>query len=183
MENSKLSNLKKGEILIVSARGVAGGKVQLAFAQKITNPNLRPGSIVGLLNKSDDRFKQESKPRFAWISGEVADIKAGLGIDLSALAEGDTQDLDILNPTMDGEALNIQITETTSGSDFDVANYEKRAKRAGKDGEFIVSSEGDYIYVQSTVVPGEAKHVFLTGTMRQSQVAGAAGDAVSDAIA
>ena len=182
MENSKLSNLKKGEMLIVSARGVKGGKVQLTFAQKITNPNLRPGSIVGMLNKSDDRFTQEAKPRFAWIAGEKSDIHAALGIDLSALAEGDTKDLNVLNPMVDGEALNIQITETTAGSDFDVANFETRAKRAGKDGDFILDSAGEYIYVKSTVVPGEAKHVFIANTVRQSQAAGAAGDAVADAI-
>jgi len=182
MENSKLNDLKKGEMLIVSARGVKGGKVQLTFAQKITNPNLRPGSIVGMLNKSDDRFTQESKPRYAWISGEKADILASLGIDLTDLAEGSEKELNVLSPTIEGEPLNIQITETTEGSEFDVANFATRAKRAGKGGEFILSAEGEYIYVKSTVVTGEAKHVFMTNTIRESQSASSAGDAVADAV-
>ena len=182
MENSKLSNLKKGEMLIVSARGVSGGKVQLTFAQQITNPNLRPGSIVGMLNKSDDRFTQEAKPRYAWISGEKSDILANLNLDLTELEEGDSKELNILNPTLEGESLNIQITETTEGSAFDVANFETRAKRAGKDGDFILSPEGSFIYVKSTVVTGESKHVFIANTIRETQSAGAAGDAIADAV-
>jgi hypothetical protein len=61
--------------------------------------------------------------------------------------------------------LNIQITETTEGSDYDVANFEVRAKRAGKDGDFITKN-GMYIYVRTTVVAGEAKHTMMADTER-----------------
>ncbi len=58
----------------------------------------------------------------------------------------------------------------------------KQAKRAGKDGDFILSPEGSFIYVKSTVVTGESKHVFIANTIRESQSAGAAGDAIADAV-
>jgi hypothetical protein len=180
-----VENLEGSEILLVSARKVNGGKYQLTFAQKISNPHARPASIVGLLNSSDDRFSSDSlgKPRYAWISGEAADIKSSFGIDLSDLENvGDEKELNILNPTVKGSPLNIQITETTEGTEYDVANFATRAKRAGKDGEFILSMKGEFIYVKSTVVPGEAKHIFIKDTTRDSKAADSADDAVKDAL-
>ena len=47
-----------------------------------------------------------------------------------------------------------------------MANIETRAKRAGKDGDFIYSSDGEHIFVKATVVQGEASHVFLSNTTR-----------------
>ena len=39
-----VENLENNECLLVSARKVNGGKVQLTFAQKIQNPNARPAN-------------------------------------------------------------------------------------------------------------------------------------------
>lgn len=180
-----VENLEGSEMLLVSARKVNGGKYQLTFAQKVNNPNARPASIVGLLNASDERFASDGlgKPRYAWISGEAADIKATFGLDMSDLTEvGDQKELNILNPTVKGMPLNIQITETTEGTDYDIANFETRAKRAGKDGDFITTPAGEYIYVKSTVVAGAPKHVFIADTVRQAQAAGDAGSAIADAL-
>ena len=161
----KVEDLKPGQSLLVSARGVKNGKVQLTFAQRISNPNMRPTSITAVLNASDERFTQEDKPRYAWHSGEKADIKAALGVDVDALAEGEVKELGILNPEINGQKLNIQITETTEGDEYDVENFETRAKRAGKDGDFI-TKDGMYIYVRATVVAGEPKHMLISGTDR-----------------
>ena len=78
--------------------------------------------------------------------------------------------------------MSIQITETTNGSEYDVANFETRAKRAGKDGDFILSENGSYIYVKSDVVLGEPKHVFLSNT-RRADSAMSLDSAVQEAIA
>ena len=180
-----VENLEGKEMLLVSARKVNGGKYQLTFAQKVDNPHARPASIVGLLNKSDERFASDGlgKPRYAWISGEAADIKAAFGIDVSDLTNvGDQKELNILNPKAQGQDLHIQITETTEGSEYDVQNFETRAKRAGKDGDFILTPVGEFIYVKSTVVAGEPKHVFIKDTIRGSQAAGTASDAIADAL-
>ena len=177
-----LDDLKQGQCAVIGAKKVKGNKVQLMFAEKIANPNLRPSSIVGILNKSDERFTVESKPRYAWHSGEVSDIKTALGIDCSSLSnEGDTMDLDILNPTIDGEELHIQITETIDGTEYDFANLDTRAKRAGKDGDFILSNEGDYIFVKSDVVLGNPTHTFLQNTVRKATTV-STDDAVAQAI-
>lgn len=179
----KTEDLKKGQVLLVSARGVKNGKVQLMFAEKITNPHLRLGSIAGVLNKSDDRFSNtEQKPRYAWETGMPADIEAALGIEVSGLAEGQIKELNILNPEIKGAKLHIQITETTEGDDYDFANLDTSAKRAGKDGDFIMTKDGDYIFVNADVVPGEAKHRFFQDTVRASEGASATDSDVASAI-
>lgn len=175
-----VENLAKGEMLLVSAKKVNGGKISLEFAQHIDNPNSRPSSIVGLLNADDERFDQPTGgPRRAWVTGSPAMIQEHFGVDCSdLLSVGDYKELNILNPEIKGQKLNIQITETTEGSEYDVQNFETRAKRAGKDGDFITTSKGEYIYVKSAVVAGEAKHYFIEETSRLS----AGGDAASEAI-
>jgi len=154
-------------IILESAKGVKNGKVQLCFSQIIevskTNTN-----VLGLLNASDERFSQ-SKPRYAWVTAQPTDVKTQFGIDVS-LTQGDTLEIGAVDPRMASfpeTPLNIQVNESTEGSDYDVQNFETRAKRAGKDGDFIMK-DGLYIYVNTTVVPGEPKHVILTDTEKVS---------------
>ena len=168
------------KIVLESARGVKNGKVQLAFSQLIQTGTSN-SNVLGLLNKSDDRFNQQ-KPRYSWMTAEKADVLAQFGIDLSGLAEGDVLEIGSVDPRLasspDAE-LNIQITESTEGSEYDVANFETRAKRAGKDGDFIMK-DGKYIYVKTSVVAGPAKHTILTDTTRES--VGGAASAIADAL-
>jgi hypothetical protein len=86
------------------------------------------------------------------------------------------------NPKIAGDdrELNIQITETTEGSEYDVQNFETRAKRAGKDGDFILFN-GMYIYVRTTVVTGEPKHKTFENTTRQ-ETGNSASSAIADAL-
>lgn len=161
------------KIVLESAKGVKGGKVQLTFAQVVNTGN-NPTNVLGLLNASDDRFNQ-SKPRYAWLSAQPADVNKLLGLNLS-LNEGEELQLDMVDPRFVGfesQPLNIQINETTKGNDFEVANFDTRAKRAGKDGDFIMHN-GMYIYVRTSVVLGEAKHAILTDTTRVETSAAAA---------
>jgi len=173
-----VENLENNECLLVSARKVNGGKVQLTFAQKIQNPNARPASIAGILNASDDRFKQVGKPRYAWQAAEASDAGEYFGLDFSGLKNvGDSMDINKLVP------LNIQITETTEGNEWEVANFENSAKRAGKDGDYILTPEGKYIYTRTSVVETAPKHVFISDTVRSSEMSGAvASDAIEEAI-
>jgi len=167
------------KLVLESAKGVKGGKIQLCFSQ-IVDLGKAPTSIVGLLNASDERFNQQ-KARYAWLSAQPEDIKKQFGLDLT-LAEGEEIAIDMVDPRITGvdKPLNIQVTETTEGSEYDVANFETRAKRAGKDGDFIMK-DGKYIYVRTTVVIGEAKHSVYSDTTRQV-VGNSASDAIADAL-
>lgn len=154
-------------IVLESAKGVKGGKVQLTFSQ-LVDMGKAPSSILGLLNESDERFNQSNKPRYAWLTAQPADVQKYFGIDVSGLGEGQVLEINMMSPKISGDdrELNIQITETTEGSEYDVQNFETRAKRAGKDGDFIMK-DGKYIYVRTTVVAGAPKHIVLENTTRQ----------------
>jgi hypothetical protein len=167
------------KITLISAKGVKNGKVTLEFSQ-VVETGKTVTSLTSLLNSSDERFNQQ-KPRFAWLTVMPADVKKFFDIDVN-LAEGEELQLDMVDPRIIGDdrPLNIRIVETTKGTDYDVQNFEKRAKRAGKDGEFILHN-GLYIYTKNDVVPGEPKHILLEGTSRQdaptsSIIADALGD-------
>jgi hypothetical protein len=155
-------------IVLESAKGVKGNKVQLCFSQMV-DLGQKATNVLGLLNASDERFSQ-SKPRYAWLTAEPTDVKKQFDIDVTDLAEGSELEIGLVDPRMAAYPeveLNIQIVETTEGTPYDVANFETRAKRAGKDGDFIMKDDL-YIYVRTSVVVGTAKHVVLQDTVRKS---------------
>jgi hypothetical protein len=150
-------------IVLESAKGVKGGKVQLTFSQ-LVNINTEKDSFnpLALLNASDERFNQQ-KPRYAWMSAMPQDIKTQFGIDVSNLKEGEELVIGLVDPryaSFPDAQLNIEIIEKVEGTDYQVANFEKSAKRAGTGGEFLLHN-GMYIYVNPRIVPREPKHVIL----------------------
>ena len=154
-------------LVLESAKGVKGGKVQLAFSQ-VLDLGKTPTSILGILNASDERFNQQ-KARYAWLTAQPEDVKKSFGIDVSSLQEGEELIINMVDPRINGidKPLNIQITETTDGTEYEVANFEKTAKRAGKDGDFITAN-GLYIYQRATVVPGAPVHKLIETTERKA---------------
>jgi hypothetical protein len=158
-----------GQTLLSGVKAIKGGKYQLEFAELIQNPTAKGGnSLVGLLNASDDRFAS-AKPRRAWISGEKSDIEKTFGMKIEDMSEGDEKLLDIVNPEVGGQRVRVQILETTQGSDYQLMNIETKAKRAGKDGDYITHN-GDYIFSNTSPVVGEAKHVFLVSDSAEAAV-------------
>ena len=158
-----LLNLSKEDTVLLSARGVKGGKVELTFAAHINNPT-RTGTsnpLVALLNQSDDRFTS-NKPRQGWITGMKSDILAQLGLDVSAINEGDEIIINKLNPEIGGVTLKLLVVETTKADEYQAANIDTKAKRAGKDGEYILHN-GMYVFSNTFVVPCavEPEHTWL----------------------
>ena len=154
-------------IVLESAKAVNGGKVQLTFSQLVERENTST-NILGQLNASDERFNK-SKPRYAWLSAEPADVKTLFGIDTASLAVGEEIVLDMVDPrlsTAPETPLNIEISETTKGNEYEVANIAKTAKRAGKDGDYILTADDQYIFVRTTVVAGPANHKLIKETKR-----------------
>lgn len=169
-------------IVLESAKGVKGGKIQLCFSQVVETEST-PSNVLGILNASDERFNQQ-KPRYAWIAAEPADIKKQFGLDLN-LAEGEELVIGKVDPRLASNPdvpLNILITETTEGTEYEVANFETRAKRAGKDGDFIMH-EGKYIYQRTSVVAkalSPSDHKIFKNTARVST--GSSSSAISEAL-
>lgn len=172
MENTlntgSLEALIPGETLIVQARKVKGNKVQIEFAEKLASEE-RPQSLLSVFNKSDNRFSQAGGARRYWMTSEPSDASKLLNVDLiNANYEVVTVNdkvqeifpLNILNPTLDGKRMRIQVSETTVPKPWQEANLDRAAKRAGAEGEFI-THKGQYIFSNTDVVLGEPKHTFL----------------------
>lgn len=183
INTGSLETLTPGQTLLVQARKVNGGKLQLEFAEKLQQTD-RPVNAISMFNKSDDRFSAGNGARRAWLTVEPTDASTLLGVDLEAgeyttdASGREIMPLNIANPTVNGQPLRVQIVETTEASEWDAANIETRAKRRGKDGDFI-THKGMYIFTQSTVVLGEPNNVFLEADAAQSNSGILAGQNVS----
>jgi hypothetical protein len=168
MNSGSLSTLQAGNSLLVQARKVAGGKIQLELAEVLTtSSSVNP---LGIFNKSDDRFSSGGARR-AWLTAEPADAVETLGIILDDTAEWKTDEmgrtilpLNILNPVAtvgnNTHSLRVEVGETTEPTDWQAANLETSAKRAGAGGAFIMHN-GNHIFSNTRVAFDEPNHVFL----------------------
>tara|TARA_R100001594_G_C4048065_1_gene264511 strand:+ start:2064 stop:2669 length:606 start_codon:yes stop_codon:yes gene_type:complete len=153
LNSGSLETLKPDETLLMSARKVNGGKLQLEFAEVIKNG--KGMNVLGILNKSDERFS--SSARRAWVTAEPNDAEESFGINFGVDAGWEATDrgeilfLDILNPTIDGTRCRVQINETVEATEWQEENKSRAAKRKGKDGDFI-THDGNYIYSNTTVL-------------------------------
>lgn len=168
INSGDLSSLTTGQVLMLQARKVKGNKIQIEFAEVIDSG--RTINPLGLFNKSDDRFSS-SKARRAWLTAESKDASKLLGIDFSDNADWSTDqlgnevlELNVLNPTVDVNgtihSLKVQITETTTPTEYQAANLQTAAKRKGKDGAFI-THQGMYVFANTQVVFDKANHTLL----------------------
>ncbi len=162
-----VETLNQGDVLLVAAKGVKGGKIQLEFAEHITNPYAQSSNaLVSLFNKSDKRFS--SKPRRAWMSGEKTDMEGLLGIKLSDIGQGEIKELNILNPKVKGQRIRVRVYETIEPNDYQKDNVEDTAKRAGSEGDFIFH-KGQHIFSNTEAIMGEPKHRFLEADVEEDE--------------
>ena len=171
INSGSLSTLKAGNSLLVHARRVQGGKLQLELAEVITSSDASP-NLISMFNKSDSRFSQQGARR-AWQSVEPTDASELLGIDLSDSNPGWMTDdrgreilpLNILNPSVGGgSVLRVRVSETTVPTPYQASNLETEAKRKGRDGDFILH-KGQYIFSNTefalSTLGGTVDHVLL----------------------
>lgn len=157
-----------GESVLTRVRAVNGNKVEVELAEKIKSANSSQAvNMLSIFNKGDERFNQSSGARRAWEIAEPAVIAELFSIDvdkLTSLTVGEILFLGIKNPSYNGMPLRIQIKETTKGSEYDLLNIEKKAKRKGKDGDFIMHN-GQHIFSKTSIVAlpegQDPQHVIL----------------------
>ena len=168
---SQLNALKTGETLLVQALKTKNpNKVQLELAERVRSVEGNAGSLLGMLNKSDERFT--SGARRAWMTAEITDVGELLNINVGDDADWtltetgkDVLLLGILNPEIQDMRLRLQINETVEPTEWQAENIDTAAKRKGADGDFI-KHKGQYIYSNTGVVlmkKGEnPEHTVLT---------------------
>lgn len=170
INSGALEMLQENQTLLLSARKVNGGKIQLELAEliKTTATSANP---LGIFNKSDDRFNVGNKARRAWITAEQKDASAILGLDLSNNADWTIDQmgrevlmLNVLNPIATvndtDHYLKLEIVETVEPTEWQAQNLQTSAKRKGKDGAFI-THKGMYIFANTRVVFDKANHILL----------------------
>ena len=187
--SEKLSALKTGETLLVQALKTKNpNKVQLEFAERVRSVEGNAGSLLGMLNKSDDRFS--SGARRAWITSEIADVAELLNInvgddaDWTLTPEGkDVLPIGKLNPTIHGMRMRLQINETVEPTEWQAENIDTAAKRKGADGDFI-KHKGQFIFSNTEVVlmngDDNPEHIVLTADA--APVAATAGAKIMDEV-
>ena len=169
INSGSLQGLQAGQCLMIQARKVKGGKVQIEFGEIIDSG--RTVNPLGLFNKSDDRFNVGNKARRAWLTAEPKDASNLLGIDMSNQADWITDQLgnevlqlNVLNPVVNingtTHQLKVEIVETVEPTEYQAANLQTSAKRKGKDGDFI-THRGMYIFANTRLVFDKANHILL----------------------
>jgi hypothetical protein len=167
----KIADLQQGQCLLVDARKVKNGMIQLQFAEKLVTKD-RPVSALTILNASDPRFS--SGARRAWVSANILDASEKFDInfgddgDWYSDPKGEIMDLNILNPFVEVNDskyfFRVKVSETITANEWQAENLDRAAKRRGKNGDYI-THEGDYIFSNTTVdvVPegADVKHTFL----------------------
>ena len=173
-----IAKLTPGQSMIANVRKVSGGKFHIELAEKIVK-NSGTINVLGILNAGDSRFNSGGARR-AWAPAEKAMLVEMLAMDESVLdslkESGEPVNVCMLNPTINGIQLRVQVKETIEGTEYDNANIEKMAKRAGKDGD-ILTHEGLPIFSKTYVVgtqEGEAvQHSYLLSDQEASRKANA----------
>jgi hypothetical protein len=170
LNSGSLQGLQAGQTLLLSARKVAGNKVQLEFAE-IISPGANQLNPLAMFNKSDNRFSSGGARR-AWLTAEPTDAASTLGIDITDSNPEWTVDvlgreilpLNILNPVAkygdDFIPMKVEVIETVEPTEYQALNLQTAAKRKGKDGDFI-THKGMYIFANTRIAFHKANHVFL----------------------
>lgn len=170
INSGSLDMIQENQTILLSARKVNGGKIQLEFAELIKT-STASANPLGLFNKSDDRFNVGNKARRAWLTAEAKDASAILGLDLTDTANWSIDgmgreilELNVLNPiaTVNGteHKLCLEIVETVEPTEWQAQNLQTSAKRKGKDGAFI-THKGMYIFANTRIVFDKANHILL----------------------
>lgn len=150
----------RDSLKITKVRNTNGGKCLVMYRQEVQTPNTNANVMVGILNATDERFN--SSKRAAIVVGMHADIARtypAIAAQVTALVGqpvGTETEVSLEVPQMNGQDLNISITENTTQ-----AWSGQEPKRAGKEGP-IMYSGGLPIYSHTNIVLGNPTHVFLT---------------------
>jgi hypothetical protein len=175
INSGSLNTLKLGDTLLLTARKVKGDKISLEFAE-VLKVQEGPVTAVSRFNRSDSRFG--NRARRAWVNVTVEDVSADLGMDFSdnnpeweMTPRGEMLELNMLNPTVEGERIRVAVNETTEPDAYQADHIETAAKRKGKDGEFI-KHNGEYIFSNTLVVITNEviEHTLLEADVEKARV-------------
>jgi hypothetical protein len=164
LNTGSLETLEQGQTLLTRVRAVSGSKFEIEVAQIIKGEGTGK-NLLSMLNADDSRFT--SKARRAWTNATAKMMEKYFDVDVKNLKVGKTMNLNILNPSLDGDRLVVKITETTTARtyiDADGETITQKPKQIVKDGKTI--------YSNTTVdFESQCKHTKLVGEMVEDTTA------------
>lgn len=134
-------------------------KIQVEYAEKIKSN--RPQSLLQELNSEDDRFSSGAQRH--WITGDASVIESIYG----KIPEGEAS-VEILDKLPN--TYRMLVTEVTESqlTDTEQEYTENYLKRAGQDGNYFYTPNGERVAVRRDVVKVEAgaepNHTYLEGS-------------------
>lgn len=175
---------------ITSVRRVANNGLQAEMQDIVSHPGRV--NVLAALNKGDSRF-QTGNPRRAWFPVTIASL-AEQGVSSETLSKIEEleykvkMDLNIENPQVNGKVLRIQVNESVTPDEFQVANVMKTAKQImitdkvaankgintkydlsqyiGQNGYFVESTTGQHIFSATSVtLEDQVRSVFVEGEL------------------
>lgn len=169
LDSGTIESLQLKNCLLVEAIKTSNpNKIQLHFAEK---KSANSNSLLSKFNANDDKFS--SKATRAWLTAEYADVTRLLGIKLDPSSDNwemkqvmrngkqattEVMPLNILNPVVldNNELIRILVVESNTPTKYekdtvDEEGRPKMAKRAGKEGDFILC-KGEYIFMHKEIV-------------------------------
>lgn len=176
LNTGSLETLEQGQTLLTRVRAVSGNKFEIEVAQIIKGESTGK-NLLSMLNADDSRFT--SKARRAWTNATAKMMDKYFEVDVTNLKVGKTMNLNILNPSLDGDRLVVKITETTVARTYINADGEtitQKPKQIVRDGKtfIFVTEDGETIYSNTTVdFESQCKHTKLVGEMVEDTTADA----------
>jgi hypothetical protein len=170
---------------LVSVRKVANNGLQAELYDKVQKPGRL--NVLAALNVGDERFTNGS-PRRAWFpvtlkSLELMGVPAKKLEEIENAGQDDRVEIYLENPTIAGEVLRIQITESVVGDAWQRENVTKAAKQISIDAKvagnkslrssfdlgkylgqiaYFLDKDGNYIFSRGTVtVESQLNHTFI----------------------
>ena len=189
--NSLIEALESGQTLLIQAiKTVNPAKVQLEFAEKMTNMEDNASALLGMFNQSDERFS--SGARRAWLTSQIVDVAKHLNLNCGDDAPWvmdkergkEVLPFGIINPAVAGKRFRVKVSETLEPTEYQAEHVETAAKRKGAEGEFITCG-GKHIFSNTEVVAitgdDAPKHVYLPSDT-EGATANVGGNAIKDEV-
>lgn len=173
---ASLKTLAIGQTLLVALIKTEGNKVKLDIAEVLANPTRN--TALSALNADDARFDVgKPKARRAYnltASPKMVEKYFGIPVaEIEAMQVGESKEVNILNPEIEGTRLRLQVRETFKPSPYQLANAEATAKCfVNKDGnKTYPTNEGRLIWSNVTATNGSVNHEIInsdfTGTWEE----------------
>jgi hypothetical protein len=171
LNSGSLDTLKVDDVILTHVEKTASGGYRAEFVEHINRGGTGSDDVLAMMNASDPRFQRGSKT-YTWVPATITDVETLLNIDgldienmefVSITSKSgkvrQVVPLNILNPEFNGKRLRVEITETTTPTDWQKAN-DTGYKVNPATGETL-EKDGQKIYRNTRMTINEPVHTFI----------------------